>query len=90
MSVRRLESGPVEIRPRKGGERLQSDPDRPRRTVKNLLQEARIPPWQRERLPFIYCGTALACIPGVGVDSRFRAGPGEASVVASWRPAGEA
>ena len=86
LSAARLEAQPVTIRPREGGERLQPHPDRPRRTVKNLLQEARIPAWERSRLPFIYCGDTLACVPGVGVDHRFQARPGEASIVVGWRP----
>ncbi len=85
LSAARLADAPITIRARQGGERLQSEANRPRRTVKNLLQEARLPPWQRERLPFIYCGEVLACIPGVAVDWRFRAGKGEASIVPSWR-----
>jgi len=84
MSAHRLESGIVTVRRRQGGERLQPDAKRPRRTVKNLLQEAGIPAWQRERLPFIYCGDELACVPGVGVDCRFRAGRGEPSIVPAW------
>ena len=84
LSAAQLESKIVTIRARNGGERLQTDARRPRRTVKNLLQEARVPPWQRDRLPFIYCGETLVCVPGVGVDARFQAQPGEASVVASW------
>ena len=87
MSASKLGAGAVTIRQRQGGERLQPDARRPRRTVKNLLQEARIPPWQRERLPFIYCGDALACVPGVGIDCRFRAERGEASIAATWTEA---
>ena len=45
---------------RSGGERLQLHPRRPRRTLKNLFQEAGVPPWERERLPLLYCGDALA------------------------------
>jgi tRNA(Ile)-lysidine synthase len=85
MSASKLAEGAVTIRERRGGERLQPDPCRPRRTVKNLLQEARIPPWRRERLPFIYCGDALACVPGLGVDCRFRAERGETSIAATWK-----
>ena len=85
LSAAKLQRAAVTIRRRRGGECLQPDPRRPRRTVKNLLQEAGIPPWQRERLPFIYCGDTLACVPGAGVDYRFRAGSGEPSIAASWR-----
>jgi tRNA(Ile)-lysidine synthase len=85
LSASRLRQSDVTIRARQGGERLQPQPGRPRRTVKNLLQEAGIPPWMRERLPFIYCGDRLACVPGVGVDCAFRAATGEPSIRAQWR-----
>jgi tRNA(Ile)-lysidine synthase len=88
LSLARLQSEPVTIRRREGGEKLQPASNRPTRTVKNLLQEADVPAWDRERLPFIYSGDALACIPGVAVDHRFQAGPGEASIDPLWRPAG--
>lgn len=84
LSVDRLGSEVVTVRARKGGERLQPDPRRPRRTVKNLLQEADMPAWQRERLPFIYCGDTLVCVPGVAIEHRFRAQAGEASVLPLW------
>jgi tRNA(Ile)-lysidine synthase len=75
----------VTIRARRGGERLQPDSSRPRRTVKNLLQEAGLPPWRRDRLPYIYCGEDLACVPGVAIDFRFRAGEGRPGIVPTWR-----
>jgi tRNA(Ile)-lysidine synthase len=87
LSAARLADVAVTIRRRRGGERLRLEPARPHRTVKNLLQEAGVPPWQRERLPFIYCGDELACIPGIGVDCRFRARAGEASVFPQWHDA---
>ena len=86
ISVARLTSGPVSVRSRRGGETLKPAPNRPTRTVKNLLQEAGIPAWDRDRLPFIYSGGTLVCIPGVAVDHRYLACPGEDSVVPVWRP----
>ena len=85
LSVARLTAEPVTIRVRRGGERVQPDANRPTRTVKNLLQEADVPAWERERLPFIYSGEILAAIPGVASDHRFFAQRGEASVVPSFR-----
>lgn len=85
LSTARLAAAAVTIRRRRGGERLKLDEARPRRTVKNLLQEAGVPPWQRDRLPFIYCGDELACVPGIGVDWRFRAEADEASILPRWR-----
>ena len=61
-----------EVRTRTGGERLQLHPRRPRRTLKNLFQEAGVPPWERERLPLLYCGKDLVWAPGLGVDVRYR------------------
>lgn len=84
LSLARLQSEPVTIRRRRGGERLQTDDKRPRRTVKNLLQEAGVPPWERERVPFIYSGERLVCVPGVAIDWRFRARAGELSIAPSW------
>jgi tRNA(Ile)-lysidine synthase len=69
------------IRLRSGGERLQLHPRRPRRTLKNLFQEAGVPSWARERLPMLYCGNELVWAPGLGVDVRYR-GRG---LVPEWR-----
>ena len=44
ISIDKLDGEPVTVRLRRGGERLQPDARRPRRSLKNLLQEARIPP----------------------------------------------
>lgn len=86
LSIERLQSARVTVRVRVGGERLRPDAARPTRTVKNLLQEARVPAWERERLPYIYSGDTLACIPGVASDHRFCARKGEPSVLPAWRP----
>jgi tRNA(Ile)-lysidine synthase len=73
------------VRLRSGGERLQPDASRPRRTLKNLFQEAGVPPWERERLPLLYCGDALVWAPGLGIDVRYRAGAKADGLVPEWR-----
>ena len=55
------------------------------RSLKNLLQEARMPPWERERLPLIYCADTLAAVPGLGVASGFQAGAGKAGWIVTWQ-----
>jgi tRNA(Ile)-lysidine synthase len=80
-----LEHQPLSVRLRSGGERLQPDPKRPRRTLKNLFQEAGIPPWERERLPLLYRGDDLVWVPGLGVDARFHAAPGAQGLIPEWR-----
>lgn len=76
----------LQVRLRSGGERLQLDPRRPRRTLKNLYQEAGIPPWERERLPLLFCGEDLVWVPGLGVAAAYRAA-GSSGIVPEWRPA---
>jgi tRNA(Ile)-lysidine synthase len=79
-----LAAGELRIARRNGGERLQPDARRPRRTLRNLLQETGIPPWQRERLPFLWCGDALAWIGALGMDCRFACPPGEPGLLVEW------
>jgi tRNA(Ile)-lysidine synthase len=85
ISAAALARGPVEVRVRAGGERFQPDARRPRRTLKHLLQEAGVPPWEREGLPLVYCGGALAFVPGIGVAAALQAGPREPGFVLSWQ-----
>jgi tRNA(Ile)-lysidine synthase len=86
LSLARLSGHPVTIRVRRGGESLQPDCRRPRRSLKNLLQEARIPPWERGRLPLILCGKELVWAPGIGIACTFQAARGEAAVQPAWVP----
>jgi tRNA(Ile)-lysidine synthase len=79
------EHRPLSVRLRSGGERLQPDARRPRRTLKNLFQEAGVPPWRRERLPLLYKGADLVWAPGLGIDARFSATAGEAGLIPEWR-----
>jgi tRNA(Ile)-lysidine synthase len=86
ISLEQLVAQPVTVRLRQGGERIQPHPQRPRRSLKNLLQETRVPPWLRDRLPLLFCGDELAWVAGIGVGCRFQAKPGEASVQPRWLP----
>ncbi|MDP1559325.1 MAG: tRNA lysidine(34) synthetase TilS [Nitrosomonas sp.] len=76
----------VTIRLRVGGERIRPDSMRPRRSLKNLLQEASIPPWERRVLPLLFSGDQLVWVPGIGVDHEFQVTPGESGLVPVWRP----
>lgn len=71
----------LEVKLRSGGERLQLHPRRPRRTLKNLFQEAGVPSWARERLPLLYCGEDLVWAAGLGVDVRYQG----SGLVPEWR-----
>jgi tRNA(Ile)-lysidine synthase len=76
---------PLQVRLRSGGERLQPDARRPRRTLKNLFQEAGVPPWQRERLPLLFSGETLVWAPGLGVDAAYQADARGLGVLPEWR-----
>ena len=67
-----LRKGHYQVRPRSGGERLQVHRRRPRRTLKNLFQEAGVPSWARLRTPLLFCGEDLVWVAGLGVDVRYQ------------------
>jgi tRNA(Ile)-lysidine synthase len=87
LSLARLRAEPVAVAPRTGGERLRPAPNRPSRTLKNLLQEAHVPEWERGRLPLIFVGETLVWVPGVGHDFRFAAAPDEPGLMPRWEHA---
>ena len=87
ISIARLGRAPVTVRLRRGGESLQPDCRRPRRSLKNLLQEGEIAPWLRDRLPLVFCGVDLVWAPGIGLDCAFQAQNGEAALRPTWHPA---
>jgi tRNA(Ile)-lysidine synthase len=84
ISRRLLAAAPVFLRVRQGGERLRPDARRPARTLRNLLQEAAVPPWERARLPLLCCGERLAWVAGLGVDAAFACAAGEEGVELLW------
>ncbi len=86
ISQQKLRLGTIEIRPRRGGEKIQPDATRPHRSLKNMLQEHDTLPWQRDVLPLLFCGDELVCVPGVTIDCAYRAQPDEAGVLVSWSP----
>lgn len=86
LSLARLHEAQVTVRLRRGGEHLRPDCRRPRRSLKHLFQERAIPPWERERLPLLYAGEALAWVAEIGVDCAFQARPDEEGLLIAWQP----
>ncbi len=81
ISLARLQRAPVTLRLRRGGEVLRPHSQAATRSLKNLLQEYRIPPWQRERLPLMYCGDELVSVVGVAVAADFQTTASEPGIV---------
>jgi tRNA(Ile)-lysidine synthase len=79
-----LRSASLRVCIRRGGEMLRPVLAGRQRTVRNLLQEAALPPWQRDRLPFLYLDDELAAVPGLGVDAKFQAGAGRSGLLPVW------
>ncbi len=75
---------PVTVRLRQGGERFQPDCKRPKRSLKNLLQEASIPPWERQRLPLLFSGNQLVWAPNIGIDCFYQVKPEHSGLMPSW------
>ena len=87
LSAEKLGAAPACIRFRRGGEKLRLAANRPTRSLKNLLQENHIAPWQRLRLPLLFCGDRLVWVPGVGAAHDFQAERNEAGWRIEWLPA---
>ncbi|MBU3557800.1 tRNA lysidine(34) synthetase TilS [Polynucleobacter sp. Ross1-W9] len=57
----------ITLRERIGSEKIQIKPKTPRKTLKNLYQEADVPPWERQA-PLLYIGDALIAVAGIGLS----------------------
>lgn len=84
ISLQKLRLKPVTVRLRRGAERIRPYAQRPTRTLKNLLQEHAIPPWQRDRLPLLFCGEELVWVAGVAVAENYWSQPGEEGMQLVW------
>jgi tRNA(Ile)-lysidine synthase len=61
------------LRVRRGGERLRPVRGGPRRTLKSLLQEARVPAARRAHLPLIFAGEKLIAVAALWLDESVQA-----------------
>ena len=61
------ENHQITLRERLGSEKIQIKPKTPRKTLKNLYQEADIPPWERQA-PLLYIGDELVAVAGIGLS----------------------
>lgn len=75
----------LNLRYRQGGETCKLH-GRRTRSLKKILQDANVPPWLRERVPLVYCGDELICIPGVGITEGWNAVAGEPGWQIIWVP----
>lgn len=73
-------SPPLNVRLRRGGERIKPAGDPHTRELRDLFQQARVPPWVRERCPMIYADDELIAVGDNWISERgmaiFNAGAG--------------
>jgi tRNA(Ile)-lysidine synthase len=51
-----------------------------RRSLRKLLQETSVPPWERERIPLIFIDGRFAAMPRIVVDEFCSTGTSEAGI----------
>ena len=72
------------LRFRAGGESLRPHPERPRKRLKDLCQEAGIVPWMRDRLPLVFVGDRLVAVADLWIDADFAAEAGRPALKPVW------
>ncbi len=80
LSLARLNAAPVRLGVRQGGERLQLVKNGAHRSLKNLLQESALPPWQRACLPLLWCGSELVWANQIGFAADYLASADEPGI----------
>ena len=78
----------VEVRTRQGGERCRLPGRKHRTSVKSLLQQHRISPWDRKSMPLLYVDNELAAIGDRWYCEPFAARSGEQSWILSLEKTG--
>jgi tRNA(Ile)-lysidine synthase len=86
----RLTSARLQVRLRRGGETVRLPGRGHHHAVKKLLQAAGVPPWERARLPMLYCGSELVAIADRWVSASCAAHAGEPGWRIIWEPFAEA
>ncbi|MGZ8196697.1 MAG: tRNA lysidine(34) synthetase TilS [Methylosarcina sp.] len=73
----------IVIKFRTGGEKIGLPGRAGRHSLKNLYQEAGIPPWERERIPLVYLNEQLAAVGDRWISAKFHEKIKDACVVLS-------
>ena len=74
----------AQLRPREGGERFQAGLGRPPRSLKKQYQAAGVAAHERGG-PLVYSGGQLVFAPGLGLDARVLALPGQPQMRLAWQ-----
>ena len=77
---------PLHVRLRRGGERIKPDGDAHTRELRDLFQQAHLPPWQRNACPLLYAGDELVAVADRWISTRGTAIFRRAGALPRWRP----
>ena len=78
---------PLTVRLRRGGERIKPASDAHTRELRDLFQQAQLPPWRRAACPLLYAGDELVAVADRWITDRGVALFEQAGARPSWRPA---
>lgn len=78
---------PLDVRLRRGGERIKPVGDAHTRELRDLFQHASLPPWQRAGCPLLYAGDELVAVADRWMTPRGAAIFGQAGARPCWCPA---
>jgi tRNA(Ile)-lysidine synthase len=76
---------PLRVRFRRGGERIKPAGDPHTRELRDLLQRAGIPPWQRGRIPLIFHGDELIAVADLWISEQGKVYLDSFNVRLEWR-----
>lgn len=79
--LRHLQTEGLQLRYRRGGEKIRPVGVAHHRELKTLLQEAGVPPWERERLPLVFVQDELVAVVGHWMAEGWQAAPDEDGLV---------
>ena len=83
-SPRRACRDALQVHFRHGGEELRPAGDAHHRKLKKLLQDARVLPWWRDRVPLIYAAERLVAVGDLWIAEEFAARGGEDALRIVW------
>ncbi len=82
-------TAPLRVHLRRGGERIKPDGDAHTRELRDLFQQAQLPPWQRQACPLIHAGDALVAVADRWRTARGNAIFSDAGALPRWCPGRE-
>ena len=77
---------PLQLRLRRGGERIKPDGDAHTRELRDLFQQSHLPPWQRNACPLLYDGDDLVAVADRWISTRGNTIFRRAGALPRWRP----